>query len=344
MSKKDEPQDDKKYYVLMFDLAEKINLLSDLDFIIPEDIRKISCQIRHDIDVMIHSYFRSTPEHPISTFNRTMSDVAKELVDRVQQEEQLMKDAMIVSTCHEISDLKEHASLQINRIFNFSGRKYLGMGPRPGQPYLEDQLERIRKLSDGREIILVEDGTFTGKTMIGSVKLLKQYGLKVRAMVIGYVFSKARRNLEKEFSGQIIVVYSFLNYIDWMPDHDFFPFVPNCGRVLGEKWNGRTLPYHNHDGMSFAVPYLAPFCPPELWQKWTHIPAEHCLDMSRYCLDKSISIFRAIEEANETKLTVGAISRLASKVNIPVILGNNRIPNSKDRIIDYLEYCLNLIK
>ena len=237
-----------KTYILTFDLAQKIKLFRSIGLKTPNPDDTIFTNIKDELIVMVSRAFAGANIRAVS-----MEDLADEILSRAMDHRKHLSNATVVSTCVEIADLKRGQTIDINRLVGRSG-DIIGLGPRPGHPSLEDQIRLIANACDDNPVILMEDGTFTGSTMLQILRMFKQLKVEVAAVVIGFAFENAVKNLKKEFGGELIVVEEMENFIDWMPDHDFFPFVPNCGRVVGVPWNGYNLPLYTHNGASYSIP------------------------------------------------------------------------------------------
>ena len=104
------------------------------------------------------------------------------------------------------------------------------------------------------------------------------------------------------------------NLLDWIPDHDLIPFIPNCGRVLGEATGQSFMPVRSVEGLSYAYPYILPFGKIE---EWASLPIEGARDLSRLCLDVSIEIFSHVG----AEMMIGELLSLNPRVSMPIELG-----------------------
>ncbi|MDO8669636.1 MAG: hypothetical protein Q7K65_05065 [Candidatus Buchananbacteria bacterium] len=317
----------KKTYILTFDLSSKLKLLRTVGLKVPDAKDAIFTEIKNDLTSMVKSCFTD-----VSVIAVNMEDLSEEILSRAMEHGSSLKDAMVVSTCLEISSLKRGQAIEINRLIDRSG-KIIGLGPRPGHGPLESQIQSIAAICRDRSVILMEDGTFTGGTLLQILGMFKEHRINVAAVVLGFAFEAALKNLDRQFNGDVFVVEKLGKFIDWMPDHDFFPFVPNCGRVIGIPWNGCSLPFYTHNGASYSVPYILPFCP---MTKWTSIPEDKALSFSKYCLERDLEIFRELERLNGRRLIIGDLMNIYPRVSIPITVGQKHLPHLDASITEFL--------
>lgn len=326
-SAKDVDGHHKMTYILTFDLPSKIRLLRTVGLALPDHKSTIFTDIRNDLTNMVSSCFPDANIRAVS-----MEDLADEVLSRAMEHGSSLKDAVVVSTCLEIAALKRGHAIEINRLIDRSG-KIIGLGPRPGHPSLEVQIQSIAAACRDRSVILMEDGTFTGGTLLQMLKMFEDCHVRVAAIVLGFAFEPALKNLSRQFDGEVIVVEKLGKFIDWMPDHDFFPFMPNCGRVIGVPWNGYSLPFYTYNGASYSVPYILPFCP---MTQWTSIPEDKALAFSKYCLERDLEIFRELERINRRQLMIGDLMNIYPRVSIPISVGQKQLPHLDASITSFL--------
>lgn len=151
---------------------------------------------------------------------------------------------------------------------------------------------------------------------------------------MGFAFSKAVEVIKRNFNGEIVMVEQIDNPLDWMPDHDFFPFASNCGRVFGISLDGNAYPFYTHNGASYSVPYILPFAP--LMSKWTSIPQERTNSFSLFCLQKSLHLFKLLEKINRRDIMIGDLMNVHPRVSIPINVGQHTFPRLDTRVINFL--------
>ncbi len=236
------------------------------------------------------------------------------------------EDVLVVSTCPEFRYPSRGSSIQVNRIVDAYGES-LGIGPRPGRPSLDRQLEKIEQDARGRPIVLAEDGVFSGGTLDFIFKALDDAGLKIAGVVTGFNFAHGSNEVFEDRGIDLDVIHEGIdNLIDWVPDHDFLPFIPGCGKVLGARVGGLVQPFYDHNGASFSLPYVAPF---GNVHKWAGIPEENVETFSRECMLIARDLYVALDglnQAHREPLTVrDVVHASAQRISIPIKLLANPV-------------------
>lgn len=321
----------KHAYILTFDLSQKVQILRSIGIKTPDVNDTFFEDVRKEIVHKLTGYF---PDSEI--VSQSMQNLAEEIMMRAVTKKHLLQRGVVVSTCSEISRLRKGHTLEVNRIIDQDG-KLLGIGPRPGFPPLDDQIQAIVSIANGDPLILVEDGTFTGNTVLYILDKLKRHNLSVAAIVIGFAFPDAVKKIESHFDGELIVVENPRTYIDWMPDHDFFPFIPNCGRVVGFQWRNQRFPLYSYNGASYSVPYLLTYCP---FSEWTSINEKHAQDFTVFCAKAGLTLFERINKLNNRQITISDIMDIRPQISIPISVTQEHFPSTSTVITDYLsELC-----
>lgn len=176
---------------------------------------------------------------------------------------------------------------------------------------------------------------------------LEAAGAEIAGIVAGFRFEPDHNAVVDEWGFPVHVVHEEINdLIDWVPDHDFIPFTPGCGKVLAVETGSNIYPLYDHNGATFGVPYLAPFANVH---KWASIPPENIESFSRECLLIARDLFEVLEELNsDSPLTVLRLIKSSSKqrVNVPVISPAPRVPGLTDsftlpttdvRVVEFIE-------
>lgn len=314
-------------YILTCDLGSKIKLLKHIGFKTPDSHDTFYKDFQVELARLINV---SLPEAKVVSVS--MEDLADNILTAALNKQTFMQNAIVVSSCVEIALPRKGQVIEINRIIDEQG-KILGLGPRPGFPPVEEQMESIRVISADLPIILVEDGSFTGSTMCYLIKKMKEKGMKVAAVVIGFTFPKALAAIQREYDGEIIVIEKLSELLDWMPDHDFFPFSPNCGRVFGIAINGHCYPFYTHNGASYSIPYVEPF---GNLSEWASIPRESTNSISLFCMQQALTLFERIEKLSGKEIKIGDLLNVKPRVSIPVSIGQSRFPRLDTRVTSFL--------
>lgn len=316
-------------YVVTYDVDSRL-----------QAFRSGSLEVPHQHDHMFGSFHRllfekmkvALPNVNIHTIG--MSKVRLKIWKEVESRIQDMHTQVVLSTCQEIADSNpksEGLVLNINRLFDTDG-EMIGHGPRPGFNSLDEQFKELAEKIGGRSVVLIEDGAFTGSTLRFVLNQLNGIGLKVTAVVIGFCCTRAHAVLKEVFHGELVIVDPLENLVDWIPDHDLIPFIPNCGRVLGELSTSGYMPVQAENGMSCAYPYILPFGNME---KWATMPTEGARDLSRFCLDTSIEIFGRVGNG---KVTVGQLLKACPRVSVPIAIGSHGVlPSLETEVVNFLQ-------
>lgn len=333
----DDHHGQKRLYALTWDLGEKMQRFSTIGLKVPGPNASIFVEATNSLINELNAILSPVAE----VFARSTQELAGSIMAKVAnfRSELLlrtMRESLVISTCPEIANLRDGLSLNINRLIS-EDDELIGLGPRPGTQGLHEQFEHIFSVADGRSVILIEDGAFTGSTMSFILKKMMEHRIHVAAVVIGIAFSKAREKIAKVFDGEIICEEE-RDWFDWMPDHDFYPFSPNSGRVFGVMWRENAIPLYTKDGFTLSAPYILPFAPVG---KWASIPQKDFLGFSRSCLNRTLRIFQNICKVNDSsQLTIGDLAGVVPRVSIPMPKGQKHVPSLNTRVLDYLKDCI----
>jgi len=321
--------DSQRTYILTFDLERKLRLLRSIGIKTPDNGDSVLRDVRQHLTDAVTNCFSG---QNITLRSITMDDLADEIWSRALNKKSLLQNAVVVSTCLELATPRRGYTLELNRIVDIDGN-IIGIGPRPGFPSIDDQLTNIAHIATGQPIVIVEDGSFTGNTLLYTIDAFRAKGLDVAAIVVGFIFQDARRKLENSFNGELIVVEEMTDYLDWMPDHDFFPFTPNCGRVFGTKFGDDFLPFYTHNGASYAIPYLTTFCN---MATWSGIPSDKANAFSLWCAQTTLEIYRAIDVLNGESVKIGDLLEVRPRISVPIAIGQKKFPALDVKVVDFL--------
>jgi len=312
-----------KTYVLTTDLGARFEQYRRVGLKTPEPDDPLFTDIQRQLEVELGEALSTAELHSVR-----MVDLADEILaqarDRLGRD--TVKQATIVSTCLEIAAPSGGKTIEINRLIDASG-KIIGRGPRPGHPSIKSQVQAIANEAKGGTIIIVEDGTFTGSTLVDVLEQFRSLprGPKVEAIVLGFAFPEAKKRLAEAFDGQLVVVEDTDEdgLVDWMPDHDFFPFASNCGRVLGTMVGEVSYPFYCGAGLTYACPYVQPFGDPV---GWASLPSRTARDISAFCLKGTKAIIEHLERMNNGELTISDLTGGWERVSVPYRLGQTDFP------------------
>lgn len=315
-------------YVVTYDVASRLQAFRPKTNTIPRPDDQLFERFHMSLYQKIQ---QALPGITIDTIE--MNELRRKIWEQVESRVTNLGQQAVLSTCPEIADLNpksEGLLLNINRLFNTDGQ-LIGHGPRPGFESLEKQYNDLAKKIAGRSVVLIEDGAFSGGTLRYVLQELNSRGITVTAIIIGFCCTRAKFVLGNFFKGELVIVHPIENLLDWIPDHDLIPFIPNCGRVLGEASSNGFMPVRSIEGFSYAYPYILPFGKIE---EWASLPIEGARDLSRLCLDTSIEIFGHVSP----KMTIGELLRANPRVSIPIEIGADQAQVGLDReVVGFLE-------
>lgn len=242
----------------------------------------------------------------------------------------------VLVTCSEMASLNPDPNglnLSINRLFDRDG-KMLGYGPRPGYDYLSKQFDELVLKIAGRPVVLAKEGAFRGNTCCYILDELAKRGIEIVVLVMGFCDTGAKAQIQQKFNGEFIPMMLFDSLVEWIADRDLIPFMPGCGRVLGEVSTHSFMPAITPEGFNCAFPYVLPF---GRTGKWMSLDDGHALELSVLSLDYSIELFSRIEQENGRPITAGELLGSNPRVSMPVIVGNHiQIPGPNTRIVEFL--------
>jgi hypothetical protein len=298
-------------YVVTYDVASRLQAFRPKTLTIPRPDDQLFERFHMSLFQKIQ---QTLPGITIDTIE--MSELRRKIWEQVEIRLTDLGQQAVLSTCPEIADSNpksEGLLLNINRLFNTDGQ-LIGHGPRPGFEPLEKQYDNLARRIAGRSVVLIEDGAFSGGTLRSVLHELNIRGITVTAIIIGFCCTRAKFVLDQFFKGELVIVHPIENLLDWIPDHDLIPFIPNCGRVLGEGSDHSFMPVRDIEGFSRAYPYILPFGKIE---EWASLPTEGAQDLSRLCLDTSIELFGHMCP----KMTIGELLRSNPRVSLPIEIG-----------------------
>ena len=314
-------------YVVTYDVASRLQAFRPRTLTIPQPDDQLFERFHMSLFQKIQ---QALPGITIDTIE--MSELRRKIWEQVDSRITDLGKQAVLSTCPEITDSNpksEGLLLNINRLFNTDGQ-LIGHGPRPGFESLSKQFDDLAGKVARRFVVLIEDGAFSGGTLRSVLHELGSRGVTVTAIVIGFCCTRARFVLNQIFHGELVIVHPVENLLDWIPDHDLIPFIPNCGRVLGESLDHGFAPVRRADGFNCSYPYILPFGNIE---EWASLPIEGARDLSRLCLDTCIEIFSRLGEG----ITLGELLRANPRVSMPIEIGNhNALIDPETKVVDFL--------
>lgn len=320
-------------YVVTYDVASRLQSFRSANISVPEQSDALFESFHLRLFELLE---QALPGVKIDTIE--MSELRRKIWEQVWRYINHGRDRGVLSTCPEFTGTNaisgETLILNINRLFDAEG-KLIGHGPRPGFDYLHDQFDALAEKIGKREIVLIEDGAFTGGTLKHVLQELYKRNVRVPALVIGFCCTRAKAVLNEVFEGELVIVNPIEDLIDWIPDHDLIPFIPNCGRVIGEKVPHSYSPIKTEQGASCAYPFIQPFGKIE---EWASVPSESARSLSMFCIDTAIDIFGRIEGLNGRPVTIKELLESNPRVSLPVFVGRHPEPPSLEmEVVNFLK-------
>lgn len=211
----------------------------------------------------------------------------------------------------------------------------IGHGPRPGCPSLDAQIAQIiTRLGVGREVAVLDDVHYEGKSLQACITRLTKAGLRVQCAIIGI------RNEPKEQLPLIdpttdpptmIPEYHLLRYppdrlVDVVDGRDFLFGCPEGGRVVAESANGNPLPRLRYE---YAVPYLHGFGNVE---DWASIPSHAARAFTDETLVVAAELYAVIERLSGQPVRMHHIGRWPCDHT-----GRAITADSSERIVEVIE-------
>jgi pyrimidine operon attenuation protein/uracil phosphoribosyltransferase len=204
----------------------------------------------------------------------------------------------------------------------------LGVAPRFGAPPLREQYTAIARKYRGKEIALIDDVLFSGKSLMSTIRSLEAEGIKVPVVIVGIAIGKGIKKVKEETNIEILTVRYYAEVIDEICERDFYPGVPLSGRTVV------NMP------IDVGVPYLYPFAINQngesKLEEWASIPKEKQKDFSIFCLEQTIQLWEEIENLSGRIVKCNCLER--------VPLGLHRSPYYNSRLVDCLKTCLEKLR
>lgn len=335
----------RRTYAVTYDLSSLMQAFQHSPVKVPAEDDPIYRRFERRLFCIIKQYLPGIEVHSIR-----MSKQRCLVWTKVRKSRRETDHYAVISTRHEITEETKRASnrikgekhvLNVNRLFGLDGNMF-GYGPRPGFEPLDVQFEQIAEKVVNRPVILVEDGSVTGGTLLFILERLKEFGIEVAMIVIGFCCIEAEAAIRQSFRGELVIANNLGLIVDWIPDHDLVPFVPNCGRVLGIEKDGSYTSVFTDSGITFAYPYILPF---GKMTTWASLPADGALAVSKLSLDFGIELWDAVGKLNDRIIQIGDLAGICPRISIPIGIGNHKVITSFDLpVTEFLANMKNKLK
>ncbi len=315
-----------KTYLLTQTLFEHLSAFSWIGLQIPP--RDFIEEIEKKVGQLVEEMFAGTQ---VSVETLSASDLFGALVSSVQDVKKSNPELVFVSTAPLMAYEVEGECVHLNRLIDCSG-ELIGIGPRPGHPKIEAQLSYLPR--GEKSLVIIEDGSFTGGTMQALLGILGPE--RVRTIVLGILFPRAADVLEKNFDGEVICNRNEKDdLIDWVPSHDFLPFMPNNGRVVGSFLGKSCFPVYLYNHASLCMPYILPYGRPEEWASIRGEKAKIC-QFSIHCIQLALQIFEEMERINGKKITVQDVVFSSPRTSLPIAPNQGGFTELSERVTSIL--------
>lgn len=323
---------DHRHYLLTLDLPYMVRAYEQVGL-------KTNPTLINDLGLRLTDRVRQIFPH-LEVIVLDLGEIKQGIHRLLEKSKRLHPGAVVITTnrflCPKTScDAWERACcLEINRIVDENGES-IGLGPRPWHEPTTTQVRRIANFSVQRSTIILEDGSWSGKTVAQLIAECQEAGIEVADVICGIMFEKGYAHIRESGYHRDISWVNFQEQcLDWMPDHDFYPFMPSCGRVVGQHHHEHGFMPTQVNGFSLAYPYILPYGKPK---EWASIPEESMVEFSIGCLADTIALFEDLEAINGQTITVDRIIRLYPRTSFPHRRDRpHRLNDSQRRIIDIL--------
>ena len=301
----------KRQYIVTQTLAEVLRSLRATDINIPS-----ASNIARGEEVILSGIRSLTEGQNTEVVAISMAEQCDKISAAVHKARKVVPTATIVSTAPLLSFENRGICVEMSRIVDLQG-KLVGIGSRPGHPSVERQLAQHHQMIYEQPVIVAEDGSFTGSSLQYLLTKLQERKARIQAVVLGVLFPQAAEAIRKVYKGEIITCYDFNNPLDWMPSHDFVPFTPNAGRVVGFQLGANAFPHYLYGGTSICMPYVLPYGKPD---EWAGLSADESAlrGFSLMCLHLAHDLFAEMENINGKDILISDIWDSRPRTSIPM--------------------------
>ncbi len=325
-------------YILMQTLIDNISMFKRIGLKVPS--RQEIGEIEQELFLSIKSAFDGSN---VKVETISFDDLCDEIACNVNKQKVADPNVVVLTTAPLLGLETGGNCIEVNRLVDFFG-EIISVGARPGHASVARQLAELHHKIHDQSVVIVEDGSFTGKTLLSIIKILREHRAYVKAILLGVIFPEAEKAIREVFDGEISCCKKLSNPLDWMPSHDFFPFIPNSGRVVGIRINGSNgnsigypYPLYLPNHASLCIPYIRPYGKPN---EWASIPCDmHKINaFSALCLMMIESIYKKMEALNGKEILLGDIIHSYPMTGIPISCGDMQTDYTEpsERVLDII--------
>lgn len=259
-----------------------------------------------------------------AAFNRENQSVRVQIISFDRMRRELRKNFCLVPGEMVVSLDKVYFpgdfQLEINRVVCRKDGEWKDLGEcnRPGFESINQQLDRIGLKVNGNNIIVVDDGCWSGGSISRVVKELRDRNVHIGKVLVGVYIDSGKLSLDVPLKSAIR--FSADSVTDWICERDF---------ILGAPLGGRTVVVDSCDEMgnsSYGAYYLYGMGD---YANWASLQFEEgsVKLFTRQCVERAISLFETIEHFSKKFVMVGDLSRLPYGIEF----------NCHERFIDVLK-------
>lgn len=279
-----------QFYVITEDLAHLMENWADSHgFKIPDEdyFYNLHLELRHKVENILNSEHKSVMVDSIP-YDMIQNSLNSEVLNFVDIHNNLFAYDAVVSIDHVYgaSLSVEHSMLEISRAVDENGND-AGYIPRGDNPSIKQQ---IKELSQSiQTVLLVDDGWWSGKTLLLIADMFMQHRIKVVGVVVGL---SVKENNTPLLRSSVVSYNQFRPVLDWVCERDFF---------YGSPFGGRSVLGYPRHGMYYPSTF-------DTLNNWASLIDNG--SFHSFCVNSSIQLFADIEELSNRKVLLGDLDRI----------------------------------
>jgi hypothetical protein len=202
-----------------------------------------------------------------------------------------------------ISPKEADAVLRVSRVFDVNGRR-IGVASRYPKVSISDEVSQcVAKYNEsgrGKRVVLADDGTYSGGTIVEAIKWLKARHITVDRIYLGFCTKDGETKIYDELEAlqypPVEIGASLMvdkrNVFVWVCERDFYLGAPRSGRTLGKRTLNKEAETSDSEiGFSYVMPFAGK-------RKGGNIEQGDWNGFSRSQVRDSIKLWEAIESVN----------------------------------------------